>query len=203
MSIFYKIAYMIGLTPWEEMARLPISRQITSLLDREQQARQPPFGSALDLGCGSGNWSIELARRGWRVTGLDIVSKALRNARRHSGEAGVDVRFVQGDMTDFGPDEVGFGFELLIDFGAIHGLNPEQRKAVGRAVNSVAATGATMLLLAWLPGKRGPLPRGMSREEILEALPGWEMIGEDIADVSGAPGFIRKARPCFYRLQRQ
>lgn len=38
MSIFYKIAYMIGLTPWEEMARLPISRQIISLVREDKQS---------------------------------------------------------------------------------------------------------------------------------------------------------------------
>jgi len=42
----------------------------------------------------------------------------------------------------------------------------------------------------------------MSREDILDTLPGWKLVAEDIADVTGAPGFIRKAKPCFYRLQR-
>jgi len=103
MSTFYKIAYMIGMTPWEEMSRLPIARQISSLLDREQQERQPPYGSALDLGCGSGNWSVELATRGWQVTGIDIVPKALCAARERTRDAGVVAQFVKGDMTDFGP----------------------------------------------------------------------------------------------------
>lgn len=202
MSVFYRFAYLIGMTPWEDMASLPISKQISVLLDREQQERQAPYGRALDLGCGNGNWSIELARRGWQVTGLDIVPKALRIARKRSTQAGVEVQFVAGDMTSFGPGQVGSGFEFFLDFGAFHGLKTTQRPAVGMAVNSVAASGATMLMLAWRPGRRGPLPRGISSEEILESFPGWRLIAEDSADVSGAPEFIQKARPSFFRFQR-
>jgi SAM-dependent methyltransferase len=138
MSTFYKIAYMIGMTSWEDMAKLPIARQISGLLDRERQTRQAPYGRVLDLGCGSGNWSIDLARRGWQVTGLDKMPKAIRTARKRSGQAGMEVQFVQEDLTDFGPEVVGSGFEFLLDFGALHGLNLSQRHAVGRSVNSVA-----------------------------------------------------------------
>jgi SAM-dependent methyltransferase len=61
--------------------------------------RRPPYGSALDLGCGSRRWSIELARRGWQVVGVDVVAKAVRRARRRAQDEGVDVTFVEGDVT--------------------------------------------------------------------------------------------------------
>jgi methylase of polypeptide subunit release factors len=50
------------------------------LLDREENGRQPPYGPALDVGTGSGIWGIKLAQRGWQVTGVDIVGRALRRA---------------------------------------------------------------------------------------------------------------------------
>jgi SAM-dependent methyltransferase len=46
-------------------------------------------GSALDLGCGEGADAIWLARRGWRVVGVDIAQAALDQARVHADEAGV------------------------------------------------------------------------------------------------------------------
>jgi len=203
MSMFYRIAYWVGVTPWEEMTTLPIAKQIFSLLDREGSERQPPYGPALDLGCGSGIWTVELAARSWQVTGIEIVPKALRAARRRVREAGVDARLVQGDMTALRAAGVGSGFRFVLDFGAIHGLNDEQRKAVGKEVSAVAAPSATLLLLAWVPAHRGPLPRGMNRESLQAVFTDWELVAEDPADVSGAPGFVKRAKPCFYRLRRR
>jgi methylase of polypeptide subunit release factors len=78
--------YAVGFTPWEQMAQPPIADQIAGLYARVEEGRDPPYGSALDLGCGSGIWAVELARRGWRVTGVDIVPKALRRARERIRE---------------------------------------------------------------------------------------------------------------------
>jgi SAM-dependent methyltransferase len=39
-----------------------------------------PLGLALDLGTGSGIWAVQLAKRGWQVTGVELVEKALRRA---------------------------------------------------------------------------------------------------------------------------
>jgi len=60
-----------------------------------------PGDRVLDIGCGTGRHSIELARRGFRVTGLDISEGMLDEARRRAGEAGVDVNWVQADATRF------------------------------------------------------------------------------------------------------
>jgi SAM-dependent methyltransferase len=203
MALFYKVAYRIGLKPWEEMAVLPIAEQILSLFDREESGRRPPYGSALDLGCGSGIWSVRLAQRGWQVTGIDIVAKALSTARKRISEAGAEVKLVQGDLTALRSAGVGAGFRFVLDLGAIHGLTDAQREAAGREVSAVTDAGATMILLAWVPGHRGPLPRGMSREDVRNAFPEWKIIAEDAADVTGAPGFVKKAKPHFYRLCRE
>jgi SAM-dependent methyltransferase len=202
MSLFYKIAYSIGLKPWEEMAALPISRQISSLFDREETERQSPYGRALDLGCGTGIWTVELARRGWQVTGVDIIAKALRAARRRIEQAGVEAELIQGNLTALQDAGVSAQFNFVLDFGAIHGLNEAQRKAAAREVSALTVAGSTLLLLAWVPARRGPLPRGMSREELRTAFDGWQIIDEQIGDVRGAPGFVRKAEPRFYRLRR-
>jgi hypothetical protein len=53
------------------------------------------------------------------------------------------------------------------------------------------------------PGRRGPLPRGASRGDIEAAYPAWRVIDEVPADVSGAPGWVRRADLRFYRLRRE
>src|SRR5207249_10238727 len=55
-------------------------------------------GRILDVACGAGRHSIELAKRGYRVSGLDLSSSLLSEARKAARGAGVKVTFVQGDM---------------------------------------------------------------------------------------------------------
>jgi hypothetical protein len=113
------------------------------------------------------------------------------------------VRFVEADVTAMQESDVGSGFQLVLDFGCFHDeLSDAQRAAEGRAVSAVAAPGATLLLWAFSPGRRGPLPRGASRAEIEASFPEWTVVGEDAIDLSGAPGYVRRADPRFYRLRR-
>ena len=52
---------------------------------------------ALDVGCGTGFLSLELARRGHRVTGIDFAPQMLAEARKKAAAQGVAVRFEEGD----------------------------------------------------------------------------------------------------------
>jgi SAM-dependent methyltransferase len=206
VSFGYKLLYAVGFTPWEKIADLPEARErVSELFDREQADRKPPLGSVLDLGCGSGILAVELARRGWQVTGVDIVPKALRRARERVEAAGVQVRLVEGDVTRLSAAGVGSDFPFLIDFGLFHDeLTDEQRAAMGREVTSVAAPGATLLMVAWAPGRRGPLPRGASRDQIEAAYPTWTVVDEVSVDISGALfyRYLPKIDTRIYRLRR-
>ena len=154
-GVFYRVMYRLGLTPWEEMASLPIAEQIVGLFDRAEADRTPPYGSALDVGCGSGIWSVRLAQRGWDVTGIDIVPRALRRARERSRRAGVDMNLFEADVTDLHASEVGEGFELVLDFGTVHGLRPKQRIAAGREVSAVTMATRPVASCRTVSQKRG------------------------------------------------
>jgi SAM-dependent methyltransferase len=205
MSALYKIFYSLGFTPWEEGAgQGPAAAQISTLFEREEQGQEPPYGKVLDLGCGSGVWSIKLAERGWHVTGVDIVPKAIRRARERAQAAGVPARFLEGDVTALRKSGVESGFRFVVDFECFNHLSRDQRKAVGREVTEVASDDATMLILAWMPGRRGPLPSGADRAEIQAAFPEWEVVDEEpyTAD-SGLPWWLKKVEIRFYRLRRR
>jgi 2-polyprenyl-3-methyl-5-hydroxy-6-metoxy-1,4-benzoquinol methylase len=53
----------------------------------------------LDIGCGTGRHAIELARRGYRVTGFDLSEGQLRRAKEKAAAAGVAIEFVRRDAT--------------------------------------------------------------------------------------------------------
>lgn len=75
---------------------------------------------------------------------------------------------------------------------------------MSRAVGAVATSDATMLLQAFEPRGRNPmLPRGATADEIKAKFREWEIVGEVVADVTGAPKVVQRARPRFFRLVRR
>ena len=157
MSLFYRAAYTIGFRPWEKAStHRPAADEVARLFDREQSERTQPYGRALDLGCGTGHWAVELASRGWQVTGIDLVSSAVEAARALAKRAGTKVDFVQGDITGLRAAGIRPAFDFIWDFGTLHGLSRAGRETAGREITAVAAAGASMLVLAWAPGWRPP-----------------------------------------------
>jgi SAM-dependent methyltransferase len=60
-----------------------------------------PGSSILDMGCGTGRHSIELTKRGYKVTGVDLSPGMLSQAKTTAKEANVKVEWVQSDATLF------------------------------------------------------------------------------------------------------
>jgi cyclopropane fatty-acyl-phospholipid synthase-like methyltransferase len=74
---------------------------------------------ALDLGCGAGVFSVWMAERGLRVTGLDLFPEAIAMARTRAAARGVTVELVTADLADYRPAEQ---FDLVFDSGCLHSL---------------------------------------------------------------------------------
>ena len=200
----YRLAYAIGFHPWEDLAaHAPFAGKLLELVARAEDGSGPPYGRALDLGSGSGVWGVELAKRGWQVTGIDHVEKALRRARERIEAAGVEMRLVSGDVTALRGAGVGSGFRLLLDTGTFHGLTDPQRMAMGNEVTAVAAPDATLILDCFAPRHRGPLPRGASRADVERAFPEWRITDVEVADTEPDPiARLFSFDERFYRLRR-
>lgn len=201
----YRLAYAIGFHPWEDLAEHPaFAGKLLELVARDEEGYGPLYGSALDLGTGSAVWGVELAKRGWEVTGVDIVEKALRRARERIEAAGVEMRLVHGGVTALREAGVGSGFRLLLDTGTFHGLTDAQREAMGTEVSAVAAPDATLILDCFAPRRRGPLPRGASRDDVERAFPGWRITDVEVADTEPDPlARLFRFNERFYRLRRE
>ncbi|HOW84792.1 MAG TPA: methyltransferase domain-containing protein [Candidatus Aminicenantes bacterium] len=71
----------------------------------------------LDIGCGTGRHAIEMARRGYKVTGVDLSPSQIDRARAKAAAAGVapDFRVADARALPFGPE---FGLAVMICEGA-------------------------------------------------------------------------------------
>jgi 2-polyprenyl-3-methyl-5-hydroxy-6-metoxy-1,4-benzoquinol methylase len=66
----------------------------------EQEINFDKSKKILDIGCGTGRHAIELARRGYKVTGIDLSESQLQRAQEKAKEAGVKVTFLQVDARE-------------------------------------------------------------------------------------------------------
>lgn len=69
-----------------------------------EELQLPPGSLILDVGCGTGRHAIELTKRGYRVTGVDISRGMLAEARRRAAEERVSVEWIKADATTFKPE---------------------------------------------------------------------------------------------------
>jgi SAM-dependent methyltransferase len=201
MSRWYRSLYKLGLHPWEEDGEAQLA-QLRTLLERVEGGCDSAHRTALDLGCGTGRFSIELAQRDWEVVGVDVVPKAVELARERAREASVTARFVEGDVTDLERVGVGDGFRLVLDAECFNHLSEHQRLAVGRGVNEVAGPDAELLILVWRRAQRGPLPRGAGPDDLARAFSGWTIV-DDFEYEAPLPFPLKRIGPRWYLLERE
>ena len=85
---------------------------------RRELDRFGPTGEVLELACGTGLWTVELARKAAGITAVDASPEVLEINRARLQEAGpgIPIRYVQADLFDWRPEKayevVFFGFWL-------------------------------------------------------------------------------------------
>jgi SAM-dependent methyltransferase len=171
-QLLFRAMYRLGVTPWDGH---PLADSLRALVEGEQALRP---GRALDIGCGTGDNSIYLARYGWRVTGIDYVDTPLHKARAKAAAEKVKVDFVRADATRLRREHIGDSFELIVDNGCLHGMSDEDRDAYVREVSAVAAPGARLLIVAFPPGSF-PV-RGIAPADVEQRFShGWELLSAE------------------------
>jgi SAM-dependent methyltransferase len=191
----YRLLYRLRITPWERDT-VPVA--VTELAERTS-----PPGRVLDVGCGTGRDAAYLSGRGWTVTGVDAVPRAIDAARRRARAANAEVNWVLGDVTRLQTLGIGDGYDIVIDRGCFHGLSDDERKRCAEGVTAVTAAGARMLLLAFHPRNAGVGPRGVTREQIEgHFAPAWQVVTSAPDAEAKLPRWIGDAKPAWYELQR-
>ena len=130
--------YAQGETPWD--SGMP-SEELLRVLDAGELTGK----TLLEFGCGTGTNAVELARRGFQVTAVDIVDQAIKIARGKARAAKVTVDFRVADVLQ---DDLGGPYDVLFDRGVYHCLRTEDLGRFQRFLGKATRSGSWWLSLA-------------------------------------------------------
>jgi len=135
--LYHRFAWAFDLVvPDASAARV---RRLAALL---RAAGVRPPARILDAGCGTGNYARALARRGYRVVGVDRSARLLADARAKG--AGAGLVFVRADLTTYRP---GAPFAAALCRGVLNDvLDDRARDAVCATLARALAPGGVLLL---------------------------------------------------------
>lgn len=191
----YDLMYRFG-APWEGADRVELRALVRDGACSPETLRGPGSerARAIDLGCGAGGVSVELAEAGFDVTGVDFSSIALRKARAAAAKRRIGderLRFVHGDLTAGHVDGVEPPFDLLVDYGTLDDLPDRGRRRMAAYVARLARPGARFFLFAFAADS-DDLPR-FSFDGPSRAFPG--LVPGEVEDRFGSAFHVRVIDP--------
>jgi SAM-dependent methyltransferase len=104
---------------------------------------------ALDVGCGAGVFSVYLAKRGYNVTAIDFIPKALQFAKQRAAAANVKINWVQADVLAWKAPQT---FDLVLDSGCLHNIPQGELDQYKEQLLAWTKPGSDYILTHW--GKR-------------------------------------------------
>ena len=120
-------------------------------------------GSALDIGCGTGEHVLWFAARGVDAWGLDSTPEAIAAAEAKRDVRGLTATFVVGDALDLAAMER--RFDAVLDCGLYHVLSEPERARYPESLAAVIPPGGWFVMLGFSDQEeRGP--PGFGPEEI-------------------------------------
>ena len=106
-----------------------------------------PGTRMLDVACGAGQIAMPAARAGARVTGIDIASNLIEQARARAAAEGLDIRFEEGDAEAIGSEDA--AYDLVVSLiGAMFAPRPAR---VAAELVRVCRPGGRIAMANWTP----------------------------------------------------
>ncbi len=152
-----------------------------------------PPGRAIDLGCGTGTNVLALAQRGWQVTGIDFVPRAIKLAKQKIKRANQQAELRVGDVTKL--EGIAGPFDLALDIGCFHGI--ADKAAYLTQLTRVLAPGGGWLLYGFFKPASQLAGPGL-------AAPDLDLIhARGFSPLSRTDGFDKRGRPSAWFLYRR
>jgi ubiquinone/menaquinone biosynthesis C-methylase UbiE len=117
----------------------------------------------LDVGCGTGYFTREMAQRGARVTGIDIAPRMIEHAKRHEASSPLGVEYRVGNAAEIGMWFAAASFDMATSCMALQDM--ADIPAVLRAVHDVLKPGGRFIASITHPCTDTPF-REWQRDEV-------------------------------------
>lgn len=130
-------AYATGTAPWV------IGEPQPAIVDLERQGWMR--GTVLDVGCGTGEHTIYLARLGYEVEGIDASAQAVEQARANAAAHEVTAHFSVADALSLSPERA---YDTILDSALFHIFGDEDRARYVASLHGVTAPGGLVHVLA-------------------------------------------------------
>ena len=159
-AAFWQKCYVKGDAIWDHGEPSP------GLVDFLQKNRRAP-GHVLVPGCGFGHDCRELARHGFKVTGLDISPRAVAEAGKLARTDGIRVTYRRGDFLNLEARYRG-RFDWLFEHTCFCAIDPAQRDRYVLAAATALRRGGYFLGVFYIIQPKSGPPFGATQEELLE-----------------------------------
>ncbi len=138
----------------------------------------PAGAKVLDLCCGQGRHSLELARRGFQVVGVDLSEALLYAARKRAESEGLNVTFLHCDMREIDfADDFDAVINMFTSFGYLES-EVEDEKVLGKVAQALKSGGKFLMDVV----NRDRLVRDFQAREWHAADEGWLVLEERTFD---------------------
>jgi SAM-dependent methyltransferase len=135
-----------------------------------------PGAQLLDVGCGAGQLALIAARAGARVTGCDIATNWLAQARRNAAAEGLTVVFEEGDAEALPYEDATFDAVVSL-IGAMFAPRPE---LVAAELTRVCRSGGIIAMANWTgPGFVGQMFKTIAKHIAPSGMPSPVLWGDE------------------------
>jgi len=159
-----------------------------------------PGTRLLDVGCGAGQVALIAARAGAKVTGCDIATNWLEQARIRAAAAGLEITFEEGDAEAL-PYKDGQFDAVVSMFGAMFAPRPE---LVAAELTRVCQPGGIIAMANWTPsGFIGQMFKTITRHIAPSGMPSPALWGDEdtVRDRFSNAIATLKLNPRLYRFE--
>ena len=149
----------------------------------------PASSRLLDIGCATGRLCFALARQGYDVTGIDVASKQIDQAKRHAQDENLEISFLQYEMPTFPFTDASFAAAFMSNVYCYVPHRASRIAFLGEIARVLLSDGEVFLSQTVLDSILE------SYEEICDAnhrqfAPGYESLEEGDGFVLGAPHYL-------------